>query len=118
MNLPRATLSRSFELLSSVVIRASSLLPHLPIFQKLDRNLLQKTRRPLKHVAIASGQPHVRIGEIKLVARARDRHIEQSAFFFQRVTSVERAAAWEHPVGQPDDEHGIKLETLRLVHRR
>src|SRR6266705_3840675 len=91
---------------------------HLPIFDELVRNLSQKTRGPLENVAIASAQPHVRQGKIKLVARACDGDIKQPAFFFQRLARVERPAAWKRSVRQPDHEHSVKLESFSLVHRR
>ena len=66
----------SFGLPSTFVIRASSFSLHLPVFDEVVWNLLQKTRWPLEDIAVAATQTHVRIGEIKLVARACDRHVE------------------------------------------
>src|SRR5919106_2421200 len=82
---------------SFVICRASAPL-HLPVFYEIVWNFLQKTRRPLEDIAVAATQTHVRISEIKLVARARDGHVEQAPFLLQRITGVERAAAGEHAV--------------------
>src|SRR5437867_10804382 len=59
----------------------------------------------------------MRVGQIKLVTCASDGHIKQAPFFLQRIARIERAAAWEHSVSQPDYEHRMELETFRLVHR-
>ena len=66
----------SFGLRSAFAIRISSFSPHLPVFDKVIWNFLQKTRRSLEDIAVAAAQAHVRIGEIKLVARACDGHVE------------------------------------------
>ena len=57
-------------------------------------------------------------GEIKLIARAGDGDVKQPALFFERVAGIERTSAWEHSVGEPDNEDGVKLQTFRLVNRR
>src|SRR5438067_11300891 len=101
----------SFGLPSTFVIRGSSFPPHLPVFDEIIWNFLQKTGRPLEYIAVAATQTHVRVGEIKLVARARDGYVKQAAFFLQRIARIERAAAGEHAVSQPNHEDGMKLET-------
>ena len=58
----------------------------------------------------------MRVGEIELVARARDRDVKQTPLFLQRVARIERAAAGEHAVGQPDHEDSMKLQTFCLMH--
>src|SRR6266487_1330856 len=93
---------RAFEFLSSFVIRASSFSRHLPVFDQLVRNFFQKTRGPLEDIAVTAGQPHVWIGEIKLVARPCDRDVKQAPFFFESVARVERTTAREHAVREPD----------------
>src|SRR6478752_5632660 len=62
---------------------------YLPVFDESIWNFLQKTRRPLKDIAVAATQAHVRIGKIKLIARACDGHVEQAPFFLQRVAGIE-----------------------------
>ena len=89
---------------------------HLPVFDELVRNLFQKTRRPLKDIAVSAAQPHVWIGEIELIPRASDRDIKKAPLFFERVTRVERAAARKHAVSEPDHKNRVKLEPLRLMH--
>src|SRR6266481_218848 len=59
----------------------------------------------------------MRQSEIKFIARACHGDIKQPAFFFERVTRVERTAAWKHSISQPDQEHSVKLETFGLVYR-
>ena len=66
----------SFGLPSTFVIRASSFPAHLPVFDEIVWNFLQKTRRPLEHITVAATQTHVRVGEIKLIARARDGYVK------------------------------------------
>src|ERR1700758_2587661 len=61
----------------------------LPVFDEVVWNFLQKTRWPLEHIAVATTQTHVRISEIKLIARARDRHVKQPPFFLQRIACIE-----------------------------
>jgi len=61
---------------TSFVIRASSFPSHLPVFYEVVWDFLQKTRWPLEDIAIAATQTHVRISEIKLIARACDRHVK------------------------------------------
>src|SRR3954470_667186 len=73
---------------SSLDIRASSFSPHLPVFHEGIWNLLQKARWPLKHVAVAATQTHVRIGKIKLIAGACDRHVKQAPFFFEGIAGI------------------------------
>src|SRR5713101_6170390 len=90
---------------------------HLPVFDELVRNLFQKTRRPLKDIAVSAAQPHVWKGEIELIPRASDCDIKKAPLFFERVKRVERAAARKHAVSEPDHEHSVKLEPLRLMHR-
>src|SRR4029077_1473803 len=106
----------SFGLPSSFDIRASSFSLHLPVFDEIVWNFLQKTRWPLEDIAVTATQAHVRIGEIKLVARARDRDVEQAPFFLQRIAGVERTAAGEHAVSQPNHEDRMKLETFCLMY--
>src|SRR6266481_8825379 len=89
----------------------------LPVFDEIVWNFLQKTRWPLEHIAVTAGQAHLWISKVKLVAGARDGHIEQTPFFLERIAHIERPAAREHPVRQPDHEHRMKLKTFRLVHR-
>src|SRR6266404_4399864 len=89
---------------------------HLPVLHELVWNFLQKPRGPLEH-AVAAAQTHMRVGQIKLVTSASDGYVKQAPFFLQRIARIERAAAWKHSVGQPDYEHGMELETFRLVHR-
>ena len=101
---------------SCFVICGASAPLHLPVFHEVVWNFLEKTRRPLEHIAVAASQAHVRIGEIKLVARACDRHVEQTPFFLQRIAGIERAAAGKHAVSEPNHEDGVKLETFCLMH--
>src|ERR671923_2506028 len=91
---------------SCFVICGASAPLHLPVFEEGIWNFLQKTRRPLEHVAVAAAQPHVRVGEIKLVARACDSDVKQTPFFLQRITRIKGAATGEHTVSQPNDEDG------------
>jgi hypothetical protein len=49
---------------------------HLPVFDEVVWDFLQKTRGPLENVAISSAQTHLRIGEIQFIARACDGHIK------------------------------------------
>src|SRR5437899_12995404 len=91
---------------------------HLPVFDEFVRNFFQESRWPLENVAVAAGQTHVRIGEIKLILGPRDRDVKQTPLFFQIFPVIHRATAWKHSVGQPDHEHGVKLESLALVHGR
>src|SRR5436190_6146419 len=95
-----------FVIPSSFVIWAFSIFLHLPVFNEVGRNFLQKTRWPLEHVTVTAGQAHLRISKVKLVAGARDGHIEQTPLFLQRIARTEGATAREHPVSQPDHEHG------------
>src|SRR5882757_8406365 len=101
---------------SSFDIRTSSFSSHLPILEEVIWDFLQEPRWPLEHVAVAAAQTHVWIGEIELVARSRDRDVKQTPFFLQRVARIERAAAGEHSVSQPDHEDSMKLQTFCLVH--
>src|SRR5262249_26881497 len=89
---------------------------HFPVFDQWVWNFLKKTGWPLENVAVAAGQAHLRIRQIKLVARACDGHIEQTPFLLERIARVEGAAARKHPVRQPDHEYRVKLETFGLVH--
>ncbi len=77
----RMTKSALRLLLRYLVIRASFVIRHscfvifltplhLPVFDELVRDFFQETRRPLKDIAVSAAQPHVRISEIKFVARA------------------------------------------------
>src|SRR5437868_15288940 len=102
--------------ISSFDIRTSSFSSHLPVLQKVIWNFLQEARWLLEHVAVAAAQTHVWIGEIELVARTRDRDVKQTPLFLQRVARIERAAAGEHAVGQPDYEGSMKLHTFCLMH--
>src|ERR1043166_1421468 len=58
---------------------------HLPVFDKLGWNFFQESRGPLKNVAVAAAQAHVRISEIELVFSARDRDIKQASLFFEGI---------------------------------
>src|SRR6516164_5421265 len=107
---------RLFVIPSAFDIRISSFSRHLPVFDEVVWNFLQKARWPLEDVAVAATQAHVRICEIKFIARACNRHIKQAPFFLQRIAGIERAAAWEHAIGQPNEKDGMKLETFRLMH--
>src|SRR5213078_4520807 len=78
----------SFGLPSTFVIRASSFPPHLPVFDEIIWDFLEKTGWPLEDIAVAATQAHVRVGEIKLIARARDGYVKQAAFFLQRITGI------------------------------
>src|SRR5205823_1586276 len=91
---------------------------HLPVFDEFVRNFFQESRWPLENVAIAAGQTHVRVSEIKLVLRPSDRDIKQTSFFFQGLARIERATTREHSVSQPDYEYGVKLESFGLVNGR
>src|SRR5947209_17559024 len=71
----------------------------LPVLHELIWDFLEKTRGPLENVAVPSAQAHLRISEIKLIARACDGHIKQTPFFLERVARIERAIAGKHPVG-------------------
>src|SRR2546429_6165048 len=93
----------------------STLFPYTTLFRS---NFLQKTRWSLERVPVAADKAHVRIREIQLITGACDGHIKQAPLLFERIASVQRAAAWEHAVSEPDHEHRMKLETLRLVHGR
>src|SRR6266849_5472387 len=104
---PFRNLCKSAEELSSL---------HLPVFNELVRNLFQKTRRPLKDIAVSAAQPHVWKGEIELIPRASDCDIKKAPLFFERVTRIERAAARKHAVSEPDHKNRVKLEPLRLMH--
>src|SRR6478672_10308661 len=101
---------------SSFGFCASSFSLHLPVFDESIWNFLQKTRRPLEDIAVATTQAHVRIGEIKLVARPCNGHVEQAPFFLQRIARVERTAAGKHAVSEPNHEDRMKLETFCLMH--
>src|SRR6266496_6423594 len=89
---------------------------HLPVLHELVWNFLQKPRGPLENVAVAAAQTHMRVGQIKIVASASDGYVKQAPFFLQRIARIERAAARKHSLGQPDYEHGMELETFRLMH--
>src|SRR5215470_15077023 len=91
---------------------------HLPVFDEVVWNFLEKTRGPLENVAVPSAQTHLRISEIQFVAGACDGHIKQAPFFFERFACVERAIARKHSIGQPDHEHCVKLKALGLVYAR
>src|ERR1700688_2725179 len=117
-NSEHVVVARLFGLPSSFLIRASSFPPHLPVFDERVRNFFQKTRWPLENIAVAAAQAHVRKGEIKLITRTGNGDVKQAALFFERITGVERASAWEHSVGEPDNEDGVKLQTFGLVNRR
>src|SRR6266545_6493781 len=110
------TLCACLSICSSFVIPASSFSLHLPVFEEVVWDFLQKTRGPLENVAISSAQTHLRISEIQFVARACDGHIKQTPFFLERVAYIERAIARKHSVGQPDHEHCVKLKALGLMH--
>src|SRR5262245_66637347 len=98
---------RSFGFPSAFDIRISSFPSHLPILQQVIWNLLQEARWPLERFAVTTAQAHLREGEIKLVARACDRHVKQTAFFLQRITGIKGAAAREHAFRQPNDEDRV-----------
>src|SRR5207237_10604717 len=85
---------------------------HLPVFDEFVRNFFQESRWPLENVAVAAGQTHMRIGEIKLILRPRDRDVKQTPLFFQIFPVIHSATARKHSVGQPDHEHGVNLEPL------
>ena len=89
-----------FVIPSSFDIRAASFSLHLPVFEQVVWDFLQKTRWPLEDITVAATQAHVRIGEIKLVARACDRHVKQAPFFLQRIARIERAAARDERSGK------------------
>src|SRR5438094_10295979 len=89
----------------SFVIRASSFSLHFPVLQQFVWNFFQKPRGPLENITKSRIQSHVRIAQVKFVARASDRDVKESAFFFNGIARFERTRAWEHSVGQPDHEH-------------
>src|ERR1017187_943 len=91
---------------------------NLPVFDERVWNFFQETRRPLQHFAVTGVQTHVRIGQIKFVSCARDSDVQEAPLLFESVTRVERAGARKHSVAEPDYEHGVKLESLRLMNRR
>src|SRR5581483_6558997 len=97
---------------------AKSTSSHVPVFDESVRDFFQESRRPLENVAVAGVQAHVRIAQVKLVARARDRDVKQTSFFLERFARVERTRTWKHPVGQPNDEDSMKFQTFGLMHGR
>src|SRR2546421_5779799 len=68
---------------SGFVICGASAPLHLPIFDEFVWDFFQESRWPLENVAVAAGQAHVRISEIKLVFRSGDRDVKQTPLFFQ-----------------------------------
>src|SRR5438093_11560308 len=68
---------------SCFVICGASAPLHVPVFDEFVRNFLQESRWPLENVAVAAGQTHMRISEIKLVLRPRDCDVEQTPLFLQ-----------------------------------
>src|SRR5437879_12651521 len=61
---------------------------HLPVFDEFVRNFFQESRWPLENVAVAAGQTHMRIGEIKLILRPRDRDGKQRPIFSQILPAI------------------------------
>src|SRR5438876_11954180 len=56
---------------------------HVPVFDEFVRNFFQQSRWPLESVAVAAGQTHRRIGEIKLSHGPRDRDVTHTTPCFQ-----------------------------------
>src|SRR5476651_2063899 len=91
---------------------------NLPPFEHFLRQFGQKAAGALQHLAVAGAQAQVWVGEVKLVAGAGDRHIEQPPLLLHGGGRLDRAVARERALVQADHEHDLPFQALRLVHAR
>ena len=57
------------------------------------------------------------VADVEALTRARDGHIHQAAFFFQRFTIQTGVFVWKQPFFQPANKYRVKFQPLGGVYR-